>query len=108
MGKLSPVGVGFGDQLIGNIKFQVVTVRADQGFSEADGFIPDSPMKSGLENNFFGRIALGFVETSCRLGFAENVGDAVVADAIAGTEIRVSVVVEGTPANATSVLRVGR
>src|SRR6185437_6935415 len=41
------------------------------------------------------------------LGLAEDVGDAVIADAVAGTEIGVGVVVEGAPSDAAGVLRIG-
>jgi len=39
--------------------------------------------------------------------FAEDIGDAVIADAVAGAEISVRVVVEGAPADATGILRIG-
>ena len=65
------------------------------------------PMERRLEHDFLGGIALRFVESRGWLGFAEDVGDAVIADAIAGAEIAVRVVVEGAPADASGVLRIG-
>ena len=47
------------------------------------------------------------VEAGGRLGLAEDVRDAVVADAVAGAEVGVRVVVEGAPADAARVLRIG-
>ena len=52
-------------------------------------------------------MALRLVEAGGRLVLAEDVRDAVVADAVAGTEVGVRVVVEGAPADASSVLRIG-
>src|SRR5260370_415630 len=65
-------------------------------------------MKGGLEHDFFFRFALRFVETGGGLGLAEDIGDAVIADAIAGTEVGVGVVVEGAPADSARILRIGR
>ena len=64
-------------------------------------------MEGRLEDDLFGGVALRFVEASGGLGLAEDVGDAVVADAVAGAEVGVGVVVEGAPADAAGVLRVG-
>src|SRR6202044_945089 len=50
---------------------------------------------------------LGAIESACRFEFAKNIRHAVVADAIAGTEIGVGVVVEGAPTDAAGVLRIG-
>ena len=85
----------------------MVAIRTNDGFGEADGFIAASPVESGLEDHFFLGITLRFVEAGGGLGFAENVGDAVIADAVAGAEIGVGVVVEGTPADAAGILRIG-
>ncbi len=63
-------------------------------------------MERRLEHDFFRGIALRLVEARRWLGLAENVGDAVIADAIAGAEVSVSVVVKGAPADAAGVLRV--
>src|SRR5437764_2798813 len=65
-------------------------------------------MKSGLENDFFVRIALRLVEAGGGLGLAEDVGDAVVADAVPGAEVRMGVVIECAPADAAGILRTGR
>src|SRR4249919_2085835 len=89
------------------MKLQVVAIGANNGFGEADGFVATCPVEGGFEDNFFGGIALRFVKTGGGLGFAENIGDAVIADAIAGAEVAVSVVVEGAPADAAGVLRIG-
>src|SRR5579871_3589960 len=63
-------------------------------------------MKCRFEDNFLCRIALRFVEARGGLGLAEDIGDAVVTNAIPRTEVAVSVVVESTPADATSILRI--
>jgi len=59
------------------------------------------------EDNLFIRIALRTIESSRWLGLAEDVRDAVVADTVTGAEIGMSVVVEGAPADASGILRVG-
>ena len=64
-------------------------------------------MESRNEDDFLIGVALRTVETCCRLGLAEDVGDAVVADAVAGAEVGVGVVVEGAPADAAGILRIG-
>src|SRR6266571_2295113 len=107
VGELGLVRVRFRYELVRNIKFHVVAIRTDDGLGESDGFIAASPVEGGLDDDFFLGIALRFVETGSGLGFAENVGDAVIADAVAGTEIGVSVVIEGAPADAAGVLRIG-
>ena len=65
-------------------------------------------MEGGFEDDLFFGIALRFVKGTGRFRFAEDVGDAVEADAVAGTEVRVRVVVEGAPADAAGVARIGR
>jgi hypothetical protein len=47
------------------------------------------------------------VESGGGLGLAKDVGDAVVADAVAGAEVGVGVVVESAPADAARILRIG-
>ena len=74
---------------------------------EADGFVAARPVEGGLEHDLFAGIALRFVEAGGGLGLAEDVGDAVIADAVAGAEVGVGVVVEGAPADAAGVLRIG-
>ena len=46
---------------------------------ESDGSVPPSPVEGGFEHNFFGRIALRFVEAGRRLGLG-NFTDDDVAD----------------------------
>jgi len=65
----------------------VVTIGTDDGFGEADGFVAAGPVEGRFEDDFFRGIALRFVKTGGGFGFAEDVGDAVIADAVAGTEI---------------------
>src|SRR3954452_22155793 len=65
-------------------------------------------MESRLKHDLLGRIALGLVESRRRFGFTEHICHSVVANAIARTEIAVSVVIEGAPANPSRILRVGR
>src|SRR5207247_10374693 len=109
--KLSEFGfvrIGLCDELIRNVKFQVVAIRTNDGFGEADGFIAASPVESGLEDHFFLGITLRFVEAGGGLGFAENVGGAVIADAVAGAEIGVGGVVGGKPYGAAGMRRMGQ
>ena len=73
----------------------------------AAGLVAVGPVECGFEDDLFGGIALRLVEAGGRLGLAEDVGDAVVADAVAGAEVGVRVVVEGAPADTAGVLRVG-
>ena len=63
-------------------------------------------MERGFKHDLFGRIALRFVESRSRFRLAENVGDTVIANAVAGAEITMGVVIEGAPADAACVLRV--
>ena len=64
-------------------------------------------MKGGHQDDLLVGIALRTIETCGGLGLAEDVGDAVIADAVAGAKVAVGVVVEGAPANAPSILRIG-
>ena len=107
VGKFGFVGADFRHQLVRNVEFQMIAIRTDDGLGEADGFIAAGPMEGRLEDDFFFGIALGLVKAGGGLGFAENVGDAVIADAVAGAEVAVSVVVKGAPADASRVLRIG-
>ena len=106
MGKFLFVRIGFGDEFIRDKKFEVITVGENNGLGEADGFVATSPVESGLENNFIRRLALGLIKTRSSFGLAENVGDAVIADAVAAAKIGVRVVVEGAPADAAGILRI--
>ena len=114
MVKFSAVGIEFGDEGPGTcrvgvgaaIDLEVITVGAEDSFGEADRLVAARPVKCGLEHDFFSRITLRLVETSGRLGFAEYISHAVIADAVAGTEVGVGVVVEGAPADAAGVLRI--
>ena len=60
-----------------------------------------------LDDDFLFRVALRAVETGRGLGQAEDIAYAVIADAIARTEIAVGRVVEGTPRDAAGVTVVG-
>ena len=69
---------------------------------EANRFVAARPMKSRLEHHFFFRIALRPIKSGSSLGLSKDVRDAVIADAIAGTEVGMRVVVESTPADVVS------
>src|SRR5450631_2823534 len=71
------------------------------------GLISGSPMEGGHENNFLRRIALRTIEPRSRLGFAEDVRNAVITDAVARSKVGVGVVVERAPPNAAGILRIG-
>jgi len=64
-------------------------------------------MESGNENHFFRRIALRTIESRRRFGFAEDVGYAVIADAVSRSKVGMGVVVECAPADSSGVLRIG-
>ena len=64
-------------------------------------------MEGGHQDDLLIGVALRAVEAGGGLGLAEDVGDAVVADAVAGAEVAVGVVIEGAPADAAGVLRIG-
>ena len=68
---------------------------------------PEDQLKRRLEHDLFRRIALRFVKTGGRLGDAKDIGDAVIANTVAGTEIPVRVVVERAPADAPCIPLVG-
>src|SRR5215813_4038424 len=65
-------------------------------------------MECRFEHDLFRRIALRFVESGCGFRLAKDVGHAVIADAIARTEIAVRVVVKCTPSDASGILRARR
>src|SRR5438874_6544903 len=65
-------------------------------------------MERWLQHDFFGRITLRLVEASRGFRFTKDVGHAVVADAVARTEISVRVVVKGAPANPAGILLIRR
>lgn len=48
-----------------------------------------------------------FVKSGSWLGLAEYISDAVVTNAVARAEISVRVVIEGAPADAAGILRIG-
>ena len=66
------------------------------------------PEEPGLQNHFLFRAALRGVKIRGRFGNAKNVGHAVIADVVAGTEIMVRVVVEGAPSRAARIAIVRR
>jgi hypothetical protein len=63
--------------------------------------------KPEFQNNLFFRIALRFVETGRRFGYAEDIAHAGVADSVARAEIAVGIVVESTPGDASALAVVG-
>src|ERR1700740_1781720 len=85
----------------------MIAVGTDDRFGKARGLIAVGPMERRFENNLLRRIALRFVESRSRLGLAEDIGNTVIADAVARAEVRVRVVIERAPADATGILRVG-
>jgi len=111
MFKLRPVWIEFKDQLprlvriavLAQVELQMVAVRAHHCLREADGFVAVRPVECGLQHNLLRRIALRLVESSCRLVLPEDVRHAVIADAVARTEVRVRVVVERAPADPADV-----
>src|SRR6516164_2533826 len=108
MRKLLPIGIRFGDQLIADINLQMVAVGGHDGSRKTHRLIASGPMKGRLENDFFLGITLRVVKTGGWFGLAEYIHHPVIANAIAGTKIAVSVVVEGTPAEPARILRIGR
>src|SRR5271165_392075 len=102
--ELLPIRVYVRDQFIGNVELEMVAIRANDRLGKADGGIAARPMKRGFEDDLVGGIALRLVETGGGFRLAKHVRDAVVADAVAGAEIAVRVVVEGAPSNAARIL----
>jgi len=96
------------DAVLAKEKLQVIAVRADDCLSEAGGFVTVSPVECGFEDDLLRRVTLRFVEASGRLWFAKDVRHAVIADAVARTEVRVRVVVERAPPDAAGILWIRR
>src|SRR6185312_1322455 len=92
---------------LAEIELQMIAVGADDRLGKAYRLISARPMECGFEYDLFSRVALRFIEARRGLGFAEHIGNAVVADAISGAEVGVGVVVEGAPADPPGVLRIG-
>ena len=111
MRELLAVRVGFGELLEAfaavEEELDVIAVRADEGHGEAGVFVVARPVECGLEDDLLFGVALRFVEAGGGLGLAEDVGDAVITDAIAAAEVGVRVVVEGAPADASGELWIG-
>ena len=109
--KLLPVGASFAGELIAlavsmiDEQLQVVAVGGDERYGEPDRFVIVCPMEGRFEDNLLGWIAHGFVEPGCGFGSAKDVHDPVIADAITGAELEVSVVIECAPAKATGIQR---
>ena len=93
MRELLPVRIGLACQLASDIELEVIAVGRNQGIGESDVFIAARPVKGGRQDNLFVGIALRTVKARGWLGFAEDVGDAVIADAVARAEVGVGVVV---------------
>src|SRR5579872_4280745 len=86
-------------QLAVIVNLETIAVRPDRNQARATrtGTIAGRPEEPRLQNHCLARIALRHVETGCRLGNAEDIADAVIADAVARPEIAMGVVVEGAP-----------
>src|SRR5580765_4510070 len=104
--KLLSIRIGLRHQFVIDIKLQMIAIGADHCLRETDRFVPASPMECWLQDKFFGGIALRLVETCRRLWFTENVGHAVIADPVSGSEVPMRVVVKRAPPDATSILRI--
>ena len=105
MRELLAVWIDFRDERAVNIKLEMIAIGADHRLRESDGCVSPRPVKRGFQHDLVGGIALRFVESGGGLWIAENIGDAVIADSVAGAEIRVRVVIEGAPADAARILR---
>src|SRR5215472_6332347 len=105
--ELGAIGVGFGDQLFADVELDVVAVGAHYRVGERIGEVaPCRPDEAGFQHNFFTRITLRCVKAGRGLGQTEDVAHTVEADAVAGTEVVMRVVVEGTPSDAARILRI--
>ena len=67
---------------------------------------PRAQKVTGLQDHLFGRLALAGIGIGREFRLAEHVHDAVVADAVAGAEILVRVVVEAAPADGAGNVRI--
>src|SRR5688572_32038809 len=103
MRKLFAIRIEFRYQAVCHIDFHVLTIGTDHCNSEGLVSIPARPVKSGFEDDLLFRVALRFVKPRGRLRNTEDIADAVIANAIARTEIRMRVVVESAPAKAAGV-----
>jgi hypothetical protein len=106
--ELCSIRISLGDQLVIDVKLQVLAIGAENRLGKANRFVTARPVEGGLEHHFFGGIALRFVESCRRFRFPEDVRHSVITDAVPGTEIGMRVVVEGAPPNTAGVLRVRR
>ena len=94
------VGLGALGRKVAHLQFHVVAVgQHDQGQHFAAVFFAPGPVGHGLQHHLLSRVALAGVAPGGELGFAEDVHHAVVADAVARTEVFVGVVVKHAPAN---------
>ena len=107
MGKGLAIGISLSHQTIPDIDLQVLAVRTDHRDIEALVAIAARPVERRFQHDLFFRIALRTVETRSGLGNAKDVTDAVITNTITGTEVRVGVVVESAPANATRIDFIG-
>src|SRR5258707_1203294 len=85
----------------------MIAVGTNDRFGEASRLIAVGPVKRGLENNLLRWIALRLVESCRGLGLAKDVGNTVIADAVARAEVGMRVVVERAPADPARILRIG-
>src|SRR5215472_17300683 len=87
--ELLAIRVNFRDQVVIEVDLDVIAIRREYGFGEANRRVSPGPMKCRLQYAFFRWVALRLVESRRRLWFAEDVGHTVIADAVARSEIRV-------------------
>src|SRR5918998_244247 len=95
------VGFDLRPKPVADVDPESIAVRENDALTLACvvGPVADRPVKARLEHNLLLRVALRPVEAGGRLGNAENIRHAVVADSVARAEVGVRVVVEGAPAD---------
>ena len=114
--ELGALGVALGGKMpfrrlnagVAEIELEVVAVGADHHLRKTDRLIAARPVEGGFEDDLFRGIALRLVEAGGGFVLAEDVGDTVVAEAVARAEVGMGVVVEGAPADAARILRIRR
>ncbi len=90
-----------------DVDLEEVAVGAEHCLSKDERLVAACPVECGFEHHFLLGLDLRFVEARSWLGFAEDVEDAVVADAVACAKAGVGVVIERAPGDAARILGSG-
>src|SRR5690242_14475168 len=100
MRKILSIRSNVRDKILADVDLEMLTIRRNHRDVETLVTIPARPVKRRLQDDLFRRIALRLVKSTGRFRNPENISNAVIANAIGGTEVRVRVVVKRAPSNA--------